>query len=98
MEAGNLWRYEPCVDNVTSFIVGKEIYAQTIRSRIGATVMALAKPVGIKFAMFLNPFAANAVKITQIHRCWYEEISRIDLAQRNLYTPCASMSGVNESS
>jgi len=81
---------------VTGLIVGTEYNAQTTLSGILAMVMARVKPIAINYAMFVNPFATNAVKTTQIHSWWYEEITRIDPAQRNSDPPCAYISVVNE--
>jgi len=61
-------------------------------------VMARLKPIGINYAMLVNPFATKAVKASQIHSWWYEEIARIDPAQRNSDPPRAYTSVVNESS
>jgi hypothetical protein len=97
-KAGNLWRYEPFVENVTGLIIGAEYNAQTTLSGILAMVMAHVKPIVINYAIFVNPFATNAVKTTHIHSWWYEEIARIDGAQRNSDPPCAYVSVVNESS
>jgi len=97
-KAGNLWQYEPCVDDVTGLIVGAECNAQIILSGVTVMVMARVKPISINCAMFVNPFATNSVKTTQIHSWWYEEISRIDTAQRNSDPPHAYISVVDESS
>jgi len=75
------------VDNVTGLIVGAEYNAQTTLSGVPAMVMADVKPIAINYAMFVNPFATNAVKTAQIHSWWYEEIARIDPAQRNSDPP-----------
>jgi len=83
---------------VTDLIVGAQCNAQTTLSGITALVMARVKPIAINFAMFVNLFATNVVKTTQIHSWWYEEIARIDPAQRNSDPPCAYISVVNESS
>jgi hypothetical protein len=95
-KAGNLWRYEPFVNDVTDLIVSTKYNAQTNRSGNPAMVMARVKPIAINFARFGNPFATNAVKTAQIHSWWYEEIARIDPAQRNSDSPRAYISGVNE--
>jgi hypothetical protein len=95
-KAGNLWRYEPFVDDVTGLIVGAEYNAQTTLSGVPAMVMARVKPIAMNYAMFVNPFATNAVKTAQIHSWWYEEIARIDPAQRNSDPPRAYISVVNE--
>jgi hypothetical protein len=62
-KAGNLWRYKPFVDDVTGLIIGTEYSAQTTLSGVLAIVMARVKPITIRYAMFVNPFATNAVKI-----------------------------------
>jgi len=97
-KAGNLWQYEPVVDDMTGLIVGAEYNAQTTLSGVPAMVMACVKPIAIDYTMFVNPFAMNAVKTAQIHRWWYEEIARIDPAQRNSDPARAYISVVNESS
>jgi len=51
--------------------------------------MACVKPIGINYAMFMNPFAMNAVKTAQIYSWWYEEIAKADQAQRNSDPPRA---------
>jgi len=81
---------------VTGLIVGAEDNAQTTLSGVPAMVMARVKPIPIDNAMFVNPFATNAVKTAQIHSWWYEEIARIDPAQRNSHPPRAYISVVNE--
>jgi hypothetical protein len=95
-KSGNLWRYDPFVVDVTGLIVGAEYNGQTTLSGVPAMVMACVKPIAINYTMFVNPFATNAVKTAQIHRWWYEEIARIDPAQRNSNPPCAYISVVNE--
>jgi hypothetical protein len=95
-KAGNLWRCEPFVDDVTGFIVGAEHNAQRTLSGVPAMVMARVKPIAINYAMFVNPFAMNEVKSAQIHSWWYEEIARIDPAQRNSDPPHAHIPVVNE--
>jgi hypothetical protein len=82
-KAGNLWRYEPCVEDVVGLIVGAEFNAQTTLSAVPPMVMARVKPIAIHYTMLVNPFATNAVKTTQNHSWWYEEIARMDPAQRN---------------
>jgi len=94
--AGNLWRYEPIVDDVTGLIVGAGYNTQTTLSGVLAMVMARVKPIAINDAMFVNPIAMNAVNTAQIHSWWYEEIARIDPAQRNSDPPRAYMSVVND--
>jgi hypothetical protein len=60
-KAGILWRYEPFVDDVTGLIVGAEYNAQTTLSGIPVIVMAHVKSIAINYAMFVNPFATNAL-------------------------------------
>jgi len=81
---------------VTGLIVGIEYNAQTTLSAIPAMVMACVKPIAINYAMIVNSFAMNAVKTALIHSWWYEEIARIDPAQRNSDLPHAYISAVNE--
>ena len=45
--AGNLWRFELCVDDVTGLIVGEEYNAHTTLSGVQLMVMACVKPIGI---------------------------------------------------
>jgi hypothetical protein len=52
---------------MTGLIISKEYNAQTTLSGVSAMVMAHVKPVAINYVMFVNPFAMNAVKTTQIH-------------------------------
>ena len=59
-------------------------------------VMACVKPRAINYVIFANPFATNAVKTTQIHGWWYEEIARSDPAQRNSDPPRVYISVVNK--
>jgi hypothetical protein len=94
-KAGNLWRYEPVVDHMTGLLVGAECNTQTTLSGIPVMVLAQVKPIAINHAVFVTPFAPNAVKTAQIHSWWYEEIARIDPAQRNSDPPCAYISVVN---
>jgi len=94
--AGNLWRYEPLVDDVTGLIVGAGYHAQTTVSGVPAMAMARVKPIAINYAVFVNPFATNEVKTAQIHSWWYEEIASIVPAQRNSDPPRAYISVVNE--
>jgi len=96
--AGNLWGYEPFVDDVTGLITGTEYNAQTTLSGIPAMVMVRVKPRAINYAMFPNPFAMNAVETTQIRSWWYDKFARIDPPQRNSDPPCAYISVVNEPS
>jgi hypothetical protein len=59
-------------------------------------VIVHVKSIAINFAMFVNAFAMNAVRTVQIHCCWYEQIARIDPAQRISDPPCGYISEVNE--
>jgi hypothetical protein len=68
---------------VTGLIVGAEYNAQTIHFGLPAMIMARVKPIAINYVMFVNTFALNTVKTTQIHIWWFQEITRIDLAQRH---------------
>jgi len=52
--AGNLWRYEPFVADVTGLIVGAKYNSQTTLWGGPAMVMACVKPIAIKYAMFVN--------------------------------------------
>ena len=97
-KVGNLWRYDPIVDDVTSLIVGVEYNIQTTVSGILVMVMSCVKPIAIHEAMFVNAFATKAVKTTQIHCWWYEEIARIDAGQRYSDPAHAYNSVGNESS
>jgi len=91
-----VWRYEPFFDDMTGLIVSTKYNAQTTLSGVPAMVMARVKPIAINSGIFVNPFATNVVKTSQIHSWWYEEIARIDLAQRNSDPPGAFISVVNE--
>jgi hypothetical protein len=95
-KAGNLWRYKPFVDDVTGLIAGTKYNAQTTHSGVSAMVMARVKTIAITYVMFVNPFATNAVKTTQVYSWWYEEIAKIDPAQRNSDPTCAYISVGNE--
>jgi len=61
-------------------------------------VVAHVKPLGNNHTMCVNPFAMHVVKTAQIHCWWYEEIARIEPAQRISDHPGAYISVVNESS
>jgi len=78
--------------------MGTGYNAQTTLSGVPAMVMARVKPLAINYAIFVDLFATNAVKTAQIHIWWYEEIARIDPAQRNSDPPHAYILVVNESS
>jgi len=97
-KAGNLWRYELFVGNVPGLNVGAEYNAQMTFSGVSAMAMAGVKPIAINCAMLVNPVATNAVKTAQLHSWWYEDIARIDPAQRYSDPPSAYISGVNQSS
>jgi len=73
-KAGNLWQYEPFIDDLTGHIVGAEYNAQKTLSIVPVMVMACVKPIPINYAIFLNPIATNAVKTAQIHS-WCMRIS-----------------------
>jgi len=83
---------------VTRLTIGAEYYTQIALLGVPSMVMARVKPIAINYVMFVNPFASNAVKTALIHSWWYEEITRIDPAQRNSNPPRAYISVVNESS
>jgi len=57
--------------------------------------MVHGKPITISYVMLVNSFAINAVKTIQIHSWWYEEITKVDPAQRNPDAPCAYILVVN---
>jgi len=61
-------------------------------------VMAPVKPIALNVVMFLDPIATHAVETAQFYSWWYEEIARIDPAQRNPDPPHAYISVVNKSS
>jgi len=86
----------PFVEDMTGLIVRAEYNPETTLSGVPAMVMAHVKPIPITYAVFVNPYATNVVKTTQIHSWCYEEIARIDPAQRKPNTPCAYISLVNE--
>jgi len=97
-KAGNLQQNEPFVDDLTSLIIGTEYNNQRTFSDVLAIVIARVKPICINYAMFVNAFATNSVKTARIRSWWYEEIARIDPAQRDSDPPCAYILVVNESS
>jgi len=66
-KVGNLWRYEPFVDDVTGLIVSMEHNPQKTLSGIPAILMAIVKPIAIKYAMFIYSIALNAAKNAEIH-------------------------------
>jgi len=94
--ARNLCQYQPFVDDVTGLIIGAEHNSQTTLSGVPAMVMACVKPIAINYAVFVHPFAMNAVKTAQIHCWWYEQIPMIDPAQRNSDPPHAYISVIKE--
>jgi len=49
---------------------------------------------GIHHAMFVNTCATNALNTAHIHTWWYEEIARIDPAQRLWPFTCQQFSGI----
>jgi hypothetical protein len=49
---------------MTGFIVGAEYNTHPTLSLIMSIVMIRVKPIAINCAMFVKPFATNAVKIT----------------------------------
>jgi hypothetical protein len=81
---------------MTGLIVGAEYNAQKTLSGILTIIMARVKTVGINYVMFLTPFATNVGKTAQIHSWWYDEIARIDQAQRNTQPPRGYISVVND--
>jgi len=83
-----MWQASLSVRNIT----------QTTISGILAMDMAHVKRIAINYRMLGNPFATNVVKTAHMYRWWYEEIARINPAQRNSDTPHAYISVVNESS
>jgi len=77
-------------------IVSAEYNGLTALSGILAMVMAHVEPIANNYGMFVNHFATNVVNTAQIHSWWYEEIARVDPAQRTSDTPRAYISVVNE--
>jgi len=59
-------------------------------------VMAQVKPIAINYVMFENSCSKNVVRTAQIHSWWYEEIARIEPAQRNSDHPHTYISMENE--
>ena len=96
--AGNLWRCECFVDNVTGLLIGAECSAQETLSGVLAMFMTRVKPKAINKALFINPFARNVGNTAQIHSWWYDIIARIDPAKRNSPPPCPYVSVLDESS
>jgi len=78
---------------MAGLIMCAEYNAQTMLSDIPAMVMAHVKPIAINYGMFVNPFAINSVKTTQIHSWWSDDIARIDPAQKLRPCSCLHCSG-----
>jgi len=70
-KAENLWRYEPCVDDITGLIVTAKYNAQTALEAVLALVTASVQSIALNYAMFVNPNAMNAVKTIHIHIWWH---------------------------
>jgi len=68
----------PFVDDMTGLIITAEYNPQTTISGVPAMLMACEKPIAIDYAMFVNPFATNAVNTAHIHSWWYRVIARSD--------------------
>jgi len=83
---------------MAGLIVGTENNSESHLWGVPAMVISCVKNIAINYAVLVNPLATNAVKTAQIHSWWYEEIARIDPAQRNSDPPRAYISVVNESS
>jgi len=96
-KVGNLWRHELFGDSVTGLIISAEYNAQSTHSGDLVMVMAAGNDIPINYVMFVNHFGMNAVKTALICSWWYEEIARIDPAQRNSDPPHAYISVVNKS-
>jgi len=95
-KAGNLRGYEPFVD-VTSLTIGTEYDTQITLPGVPVIVMVPMKPIAINYATFTNSIATNAVNTAWIQSWSYEEIARIDPAQRNSDPPHAYILMVNTS-
>ena len=95
--AGNQWQYGPFVNDVTGLICGAEYDSQTTLAAVPAMVLGHVQHIAISHLIFVNPFATHVVITFQIHSWEYEEIARIDQAQRNSDPPPAYISAVNES-
>jgi len=52
-------------------MVGAEYDAQTTLSGVQVMAMARVQPIAMNSAIFLNLFATNVAKTTQIQSCWY---------------------------
>jgi len=83
---------------MTGRLIGAEYNTHTTLPSIPVMLIVHVKPLAINYAMFMKPFATNAVKTAQIYSWWYEEITWIDSAQRNSDTPHAYISVVDETS
>ena len=83
---------------MNGLIVRAEYNDQTTHSGILAMAVVCGKSIAINYVMFVISFAMNVVKPAHIHSYWYEEIARIDPAQRNSHPPCAYISVLNKSS
>jgi hypothetical protein len=70
LKPGYLWQYELLIAVMIGPIVGAAYNAQTSCSGILALVTTHVKPIPINYAMFVNPFATNAVNTTQMHSSW----------------------------
>ena len=82
---------------MTGLIISVECNGQIFLSSVPAIILACVKPIAINYAMFVNPFAMNVAKTDQIQSWWYEEIARIDPADRNSDPPYGYISVVTES-
>jgi hypothetical protein len=60
--------------------------------------MASVKPIAINYAIFVNVFATNVVKTAKPYGWWYQNITRINPAQRNSDPACTSNAVVHTSS
>jgi hypothetical protein len=98
METLELSEYGLFVDDTTGLIIGAEYNSQTALWCVLAIVMAPVKPTALNSEMFRNPVETNVVKNAQIHSRRYEEIPRIDPAQRISDPPHAYISVGNDSS
>jgi hypothetical protein len=83
---------------MASIIIGTEYNTQMTHSGILVLIMVSVQPIAIKYGMFVNPFAMDTVKTTQIHMLWCAEITWIDSAKANSDPPCTYISLVNKSS
>jgi len=83
---------------MASLIVGTEYNTQTTHSGILGMVMFVVQPIALNYTMFVNPFAMDTGKTTQILILWCAEITRINSPERNSDPPCTYISVVNKSS